>query len=93
MKNDDSKVYLTRFGINVRRIRKSIKMTQEDLASVTGFHRTYVSQIERGLTNPTLLNMHELATGLNVQVPMLIENIFDECFDAVFGDEVDCDAD
>ena len=66
-------------------------MTQEQVADVTGFHRTYISQTERGLTNPTLVNLFELAEGLNTHVSLLIEDIFEEDSDKAVDPEVNGD--
>jgi DNA-binding XRE family transcriptional regulator len=44
-------------GLNVRRHRLAAGMTQEELAFRAGMDRTYLSDIERGRRNPTLLTM------------------------------------
>ncbi|MDP8235144.1 MAG: helix-turn-helix transcriptional regulator [Candidatus Erginobacter occultus] len=55
------------FGDNVRRIRKSRNLSQEDLAEKSGLHRTYVSGIERGVRNPTLAIICRIAAALGVK--------------------------
>jgi len=42
------------FGQEISKIRKSRSISQEELGFQAGVHRTYVSQIERGLKSPTL---------------------------------------
>ena len=56
---------LRRFGRAVQRCRADSKLTQEQLAELMDVHVTYVSQIERGLKNITLLNIHRLARAVD----------------------------
>jgi len=60
-------------GLNVRRHRLAAAMTQEELAFRAGMDRTYLSDIERGRRNPTLLTMQDVATPLNLRVVDLLE--------------------
>jgi transcriptional regulator with XRE-family HTH domain len=53
-------------GRNVRRIRESRGWSQEELAFESGLHGTYVSGVERGVRNPTVLVLAEIATALRV---------------------------
>ncbi len=54
------------FGANLRRIRKSTGLSQEDLADRAGLHRTYISSIERAERNISLENIFRLAEALDV---------------------------
>ncbi|WP_439684435.1 helix-turn-helix domain-containing protein [Cupriavidus oxalaticus] len=60
-----------RFAANLRAARLAAGLSQEDLAVRAGFHRTYVSQVERGLTNVTIDNACRLAEFLGIDVAML----------------------
>ena len=53
-----------RLGKNVRRLREEKGLSQEAFAHEAGIHRTYVSDIERGARNPTILIVEKLATSL-----------------------------
>lgn len=53
-------------GRNVRRLRKAQGMTQERYAEISGFSQQYISDLERGLRNPTVMTLFELASPLNV---------------------------
>lgn len=55
----------------VRWLRFMRGWTQAELALATGLHRSYISEIERGLCNLRLDNVQKLATGLGVSVPTL----------------------
>lgn len=60
-------------GLNVRQIRKDRGWSQENLAFEAGLDRTYVSGVERGVRNPTVLVLHELAQALKVPAARLLE--------------------
>ena len=61
-------------GTHVRNLRKSGNLSQELLADRCGIYRTYLSRIEMGQANPTLLVLVALAHSLNVQpFELLIE--------------------
>jgi transcriptional regulator with XRE-family HTH domain len=53
-------------GQNLRRIRDSKKLTQEQLAEISGFSQQYLSGLERGRRNPTVVTLYELALALDV---------------------------
>jgi transcriptional regulator with XRE-family HTH domain len=59
----------------VTRQRKIINLSQEELAAIAGIHRTYVSQIERGLKSPTLPVLFKIATALNINASEIILEI------------------
>jgi len=54
-------------GKNVRRLREDLGLSQEQLAFETELHRTYISGVERGIRNPTVLIIERLAKALKVQ--------------------------
>jgi transcriptional regulator with XRE-family HTH domain len=51
-------------GENVRRIRQKKGLTQEQLADISGFSQQYISGLERGQRNPTVVTVYELASAL-----------------------------
>ena len=53
-------------------------MTQEKLAQEARVHRTYVSQLERGLKSPSLRTAYKLSTALQVNLSQLMELVEDE---------------
>jgi transcriptional regulator with XRE-family HTH domain len=66
---------LARFGLRVRQLRLARDLSQEDLAELADLHRNYVSQIEGGRRNISLLNILKLAHGLKVKPTKLIETV------------------
>jgi transcriptional regulator with XRE-family HTH domain len=63
---------LIMFGKTVRELRKKRKLTQEELAEKAHLHRNYVSDVERGTRNISLLNILELARALGVKPDRLM---------------------
>ncbi len=53
-------------GRNVKRIRQEKGLTQEQFAEVSGFSQQYISSLERGRRNPTVVTVYELAAALGV---------------------------
>ena len=61
-------------GQNVRRFRKERGLSQEDLAFESGIHRTYISGVERGVRNPTIVILEEIAAALDVPTWELVKD-------------------
>jgi transcriptional regulator with XRE-family HTH domain len=53
-------------------VRERVGVSQEKLAEMAGLHRTYVSSIERGKRNISLLNIERLASALEVPMAELL---------------------
>ena len=71
MKNET--YILNKLGENLRKIRKSQNLSQEQLAFKADLHRTYIGMIERAEKNITLINLKKLANALNVEIKDLLE--------------------
>lgn len=63
-----------RVGWNVRKYRTERGLSQEGLAFECALHRTYVSGVERGVRNPTVLVLEVIATGLHVPAWRLLQD-------------------
>ncbi len=57
---------LKAFGRKVRALRLKKGISQEELAELSGLHRTYISSVELGKRNVSLRNIHALAKALGV---------------------------
>ena len=68
-------LFLVMFGLRVREYRFRRQLTQQALADIAGFHRTYIGMIERGEKNLTLNNLRKLAKALNVEPSKLLEGL------------------
>lgn len=70
----DPQKILILFGNNVRQIRRSMNISQEDLAHKADLHRTYIGMIERAEKNITLCNMEKIANALEVKIEDLLKD-------------------
>lgn len=59
---------LKKFGERVRKFRKGLGISQEELADRSGLHRTYIGMIERAEKNITLVNIEKIASGLDTTI-------------------------
>ncbi len=62
------------FGENVRKHRRILDISQEELAHRADLHRTYIGMIERAEKNITLVNMEKIANALQVKIEDLLKN-------------------
>ena len=63
----------TLLATNIQQIRMEMGISQEKLAEKAGFHRTYVSQVERCAANMSTDNIQKLADVLSVPVARLFQ--------------------
>ena len=68
MKNE-----VLQFGKKLREVRLKKNKSQGDIAKVLGVHRSYISGLERGKRNPSLLTVHKVAKALGVSVNELLK--------------------
>lgn len=59
------------FGQNVRLVREKKGWSQDRLSEESGLHRTYISGIERGVRNPTIEIVQQIAVALDVDIQEL----------------------
>ena len=60
-------------GIAIKTERRGLGISQEDLAERAGLHRTYISDVERGVRNPSIGSVEKLARALQIPVSKLFE--------------------
>ena len=60
-----------RFGYALKDRREALGLTQEELAERAGIHRTYLSDVERGTRNISLLNIERLSSALEMTISEL----------------------
>jgi len=53
-------------GQNLRRLRLKKGLTQEQFADISGFSQQYISGLEAGHRNPTVVTVYEMAVALGV---------------------------
>ena len=64
-----------RFGYAVRDRREALGLTQEEFAERAGIHRTYLSDIERGTRNVSLINIERVAAALALKLSELFQAV------------------
>ncbi len=60
-------------GRNLKVLREERGTSQEAFAFNCGLHRTYISGVERGIRNPTVLVLAKIAKALKVPAARLLE--------------------
>lgn len=63
------------FGTAIRQYREKQGLSQESLAEKAELDRTYVSGIERGRRNPSLLSIERLAKALGIGLDELFSTV------------------
>jgi transcriptional regulator with XRE-family HTH domain len=66
---------LKQFGDRVRELRQERQLSQEQFAAECGFDRTYISGIERGLRNVSLVNLDRLARCCGTNLSGLLKDL------------------
>ena len=63
------------FGLALRSIRQERGLSQESLGFESGYHRTYVSLLERGQKSPSLQTIFKLSKALRIELAELIKHV------------------
>jgi len=61
-------------GLRIKVCRLKNRLTQEELASRAGLHRTYVGSCERGERNITILNLARICDALEISLKTFFES-------------------
>lgn len=59
-------------GRNVEQARIAAEITQEELAERSGFSQQYISGLERGLRNPSIVSIYEIAQALHISHEQMV---------------------
>lgn len=66
---------LIQLGMRIRYLRKQKKMSQLDLSLESDVNRNYISDLEKGRRNPTILVLNKIAIALNTDLSNLFKGI------------------
>jgi transcriptional regulator with XRE-family HTH domain len=66
---------LIKFGKRVKEERLKNNLSQEELATKAGVHRTYIGMIERAEKNITLENIEKIANALDIKLSDLFKDL------------------
>jgi transcriptional regulator with XRE-family HTH domain len=67
-----------RFGAVLRRLRATRSISQEELAYKSGYHRTYIGQMERAEKSPSLRTLFNIAGALGVKASEILRAVENE---------------
>ena len=70
-----SRSVVNRVPALLREARSEKGLSQEALADRAGLHRTYISQIERGLKSPSLKSLEQIANALGIPLSNLLKRL------------------
>ena len=62
-------------GEAIKKRRLELGLTQEQLAEMADLHWTYVSGIERGIRNVSIVKLAKIAAGLRVRIQDLVQDL------------------
>lgn len=63
---------VTKFGKKLREVRLKRELSQGDIAKTLNVHRSYISGLERGRRNPSLLTILKIAKAIGINPKDLI---------------------
>ena len=72
MKNKDE-LLLKQLAQKIKHRRKELNLSQEKLAQICEFDRTYISLLERAKRNPSYLSLVKLCVGLEIELSELLQ--------------------
>ncbi len=64
-------------GRNLKQIREASKLTQEELTTMTGLSRTYLTVLENARSAPTLYNIYKIVKALGISFGQLLDPILE----------------
>lgn len=74
-RNNSGMRYQVEFGLVLQKARLDKNLSQAELAKQSKLDRTFISLMERGLRQPSLKTIFQLATALNIKPSFLITQI------------------
>ena len=64
-----------KIGLRIRQLRKEQNLSQEAFADVCELDRTYISSIEKGRRNVSIINLEKIANALNISLSTLFNGL------------------
>ncbi len=69
----ETKAFLKAVGDKIRLVRKAQGMSQEKLAELSSLHPSFISYVETGKTNASIVNLYSIASALNIPLHDLFQ--------------------
>lgn len=70
-RHEKGEVLLVGLGASIAKRRAELGLSQEELAELSRVHRTYISDVERGVRNVSILTLERIATALGIPLGAL----------------------
>lgn len=86
---DKEHILLQELGNKLRKYRKKLKLTQEELAEQTGVDRRTISNLENGKANPSFTTLYRLLDCLHIPTDYLFYQTMDSPVDAMTQIRID----
>lgn len=67
--------YYKRLGESIVMYRKKLKLSQQQVATLSDVDRSYLAEVEEGKANPSVKFLHRIAKILKVKVKSLIKDL------------------
>lgn len=67
--------YYKRLGESIVMCRKKLKLSQQQVATLSDVDRSYLAEVEEGKANPSVKFLHRIAKILKVKVGSLIKDL------------------
>ena len=67
-RHEKSEGVLTGLGASIAKRRVELGLSQEELATKAQVHRTYISDVERGVRNVSILTLDRIAVALDIPI-------------------------
>jgi transcriptional regulator with XRE-family HTH domain len=74
-KDSEDRPIAKSFGQVLQQLRRDHGLSQEELGFASGYHRTYISLLERGRKSPSLRTIFELAKAFKVNPSEIVERV------------------
>lgn len=71
-RNEDKEL-LKELGMKINQLRTEKELTQYELAEMSGVHKNFISIVENGIQNPSLINLYHIARALDITLFKLFE--------------------
>ncbi len=71
----EKNIELLKLADRIKSTRLDKNLSQEELANICNFDRTYISLLERAKRNPSYFNLLKLSVGLNISLSQLLKDL------------------
>lgn len=76
--NEEDKAFLVDLGRRINYLRTEKKLTQSELANLSGVHKNFICIVENGSQNPSLICLWHISRALDIPLSNLFGNIYEK---------------